>query len=682
MARTRGNRRHPADEEFDSEATQSMGNRNQNRNDVNALAQVLAHALRGVLPQRPPQPQAESGNEVVAQFRSMAPPTLKGNEGPLGTEEWMRQMERIFNYMRCRDDSKVTCAAFQLIDDAGHWWESETAALTEEQVRAISWRTFKEKVMGKYFPKAFRKQKEIELMNLEQGNLTVLEYEQKFTQLARFAPHLVDTDEKKAWTFENGLRPEIGGHLAALNITSYSEILERAQAVASRLKLDISVARSQHTGGKRQWDDRDKKRSNQPEKKPRSNMGDNQGFVPNKPLCPRCQRHHFGECRYGENVCYRCHKGGHVAMNYPEARRTNAPNNNILTWRNKNNNWGMNQGNNNNNGARRGEARVYAMNQEEMNGEAQTMSGILPILNKSALVLFDSGASHSFIAKRFYEKADVKCVEETQPLRVSIPSGKAVEIDRLAKGVQVEIEKIILEAELFILEMTDFDVILGMDWLSQNHAVIKCRDREVVFQHPGKDQFSFRMNKTRRTPHIISAMKAVNMMKKADCQACLVNVMSSTPADLKIEDIPVVREYPEVFPEDVTGIPPDRQVEFTIDLIPGATPISKAPYRMAPPELEELKIQIQELLDKGFIRPSVSPWGAPVLFVKKKDGTMRMCIDYRELNKLTIKNKYPLPRIEDLFDQLKGAGVFSKIDLRSGYHQLRVKESDILKTAF
>ncbi|XP_057775343.1 uncharacterized protein LOC130994315 [Salvia miltiorrhiza] len=291
----------------------------------------------------------------------MAPPTLKGNEGPLGTEEWMRQMERIFNYMRCRDDSKVTCAAFQLIDDAGHWWKSETATLTEEQVRAITWRTFKEKVMGKYFPKAFCKQKEIELMNLEQRNLTVLEYERKFTQLARFAPHLVDTDEKKAWRFENGLRPEIGGHLAALNITSYSKILERAQAVASRLKLDNSVARPQHTGGKRRWDDREKKRNNQAEKKPRSNMGDNQGFVPNKPLCPRCQRHHFGECRYGENVCYRCHKGGHMAMNCPEAQRINAPNN-IPTWRNKNNNWGKNQGNNNNNGARRGEARVYAMN--------------------------------------------------------------------------------------------------------------------------------------------------------------------------------------------------------------------------------------------------------------------------------------------------------------------------------
>ncbi|GJR21202.1 reverse transcriptase domain-containing protein, partial [Tanacetum coccineum] len=137
-----------------------------------------------------------------------------------------------------------------------------------------------------------------------------------------------------------------------------------------------------------------------------------------------------------------------------------------------------------------------------------------------------------------------------------------------------------------------------------------------------------------------------------------------------------------VFPEDLPGIPPVRQVEFQIDLIPGAAPIARTPYRLAPSEMQELSNQLQELTDRGFIRPSTSPWGAPVLFVKKKDGSFRMCIDYRELNKLTIKNRYPLPRIDDLFDQLQGSSVYSKIDLRSGYHQLRVREEDIPKTAF
>ena len=148
------------------------------------------------------------------------------------------------------------------------------------------------------------------------------------------------------------------------------------------------------------------------------------------------------------------------------------------------------------------------------------------------------------------------------------------------------------------------------------------------------------------------------------------------------KDVPMVQEFLDVFPEELPGMPPDTEIEFTIDIIPGTAPISKRAYRMSAEELKELRKQLDELEEKGFIRPSVSPWAAPVLFVKKKDGSMRLCVDYRALNEATIKNKYPLPRIDDLFDQLKGATVFSKIDLRSGYHQLKVKEEDIPKTAF
>ena len=149
-----------------------------------------------------------------------------------------------------------------------------------------------------------------------------------------------------------------------------------------------------------------------------------------------------------------------------------------------------------------------------------------------------------------------------------------------------------------------------------------------------------------------------------------------------LDEVPVVNEYPDVFLEELPGMPPDRDVEFVIDLVPGTAPIAKRPYRMAASELAELKKQLEELQRIGFITPSSSPWGAPVLFVKKKDGSMRLCVDYRALNEVTIKNKYPLPRIDDLFDQLKGAKYFSKIDLRSGFFQLKIRESDIPKTAF
>ncbi|WMV41161.1 hypothetical protein MTR67_034546 [Solanum verrucosum] len=169
---------------------------------------------------------------------------------------------------------------------------------------------------------------------------------------------------------------------------------------------------------------------------------------------------------------------------------------------------------------------------------------------------------------------------------------------------------------------------------------------------------------------------------QVDCntqEKWVMDVESKVPS---LESVPVVSLFPEVFPDDLPDIPPEREIDFGIDLLPDTQPISIPPYRMAPAELKELKEQLKDLLNKGFIQLSISLWGALVLFVKKKDGSLRMCIDYRQLNKVTIKNNYPLPGIDDLFDQLQGANFFSKIDLHSGYHQLRVRGCDIPKTAF
>ncbi|GJV21118.1 putative reverse transcriptase domain-containing protein [Tanacetum coccineum] len=236
--------------------------------------------------------------------------------------------------------------------------------------------------------------------------------------------------------------------------------------------------------------------------------------------------------------------------------------------------------------------------------------------------------------------------------------------------------------------MGSFDVIIGMDWLSKYSAVIDCakkivripwRNKTLTIHGDGSTQG----NVTRL--NIISCTKAQKYMEKG-FPIFLAHITTKEVEDKseekRLEDVPIVQDFPEVFPEDLPGLPPTRQVEFQIDLVPGAAPVARAPYRLAPSEMKELSEQLKELSDKGFIRPSSSPWGAPVLFVKKKDGSFRMCIDYRELNKLTVKNRYPLPRIDDLFDQLQGSSVYSKIDLRSGYHQLRVREEDIPKTAF
>ena len=181
--------------------------------------------------------------------------------------------------------------------------------------------------------------------------------------------------------------------------------------------------------------------------------------------------------------------------------------------------------------------------------------------------------------------------------------------------------------------------------------------------------------------HVISAT-TVRTMVRNGCEAYLAYVIDKKRAESSLLDIHIVCDYPDIFSNELLVLPPQREIEFPIDVVQGATPTSITPYRMTPLELKELKIQLQELLEKGFLRPSVSPWGAPVVFVKKKDGTLQLCVDYRQLNKMTMKNKYPLPGIDDLFDQLKGASVFSKIDLRSGYHQLRIKDTDAHKMMF
>jgi hypothetical protein len=198
-----------------------------------------------------------------------------------------------------------------------------------------------------------------------------------------------------------------------------------------------------------------------------------------------------------------------------------------------------------------------------------------------------------------------------------------------------------------------------MDWMNRHKVVLDISERMVEINSP-----------------IVGATTLYLPFKGS------VNPCSYVAITSQLEDIPVVREFADVFPDELPGMPPDRDVEFVIELQPGTAPISKRPYRMPPRELAELKTQLQELLDKGYIHPSSSPWGCPAIFVKKKDGSLRLCVDYRPLNAVTIKNKYPLPRIDVLFDQLAGAKVFSKIDLRSGYHQIKIRPCDIPKTAF
>jgi hypothetical protein len=273
----------------------------------------------------------------------------------------------------------------------------------------------------------------------------------------------------------------------------------------------------------------------------------------------------------------------------------------------------------------------------------------LPLFTSKAVILFDSGATHSFILAKYARRFHINIEPMEVRVVVSTPIGKSVICKKIVLGCPIHIEGRTITTNLIVFDMEGFDIILGKDWLSNNHAIIDCHNKEIIFRLPTDSKFKFVGTKVGTTQQLISTTLAKQLLLKG-CQVYLACLKESPHEERKMEEISVVQEFLDDFLEDFSGLPPDKEIEFCIDLISGATPISKAPYRMTPMELKELKKQIQELLDKGFIRPSVSPWGVLVLFVKKKDDTFRMCIDYRELNKITIKIKYPLPCIDDLFD--------------------------------
>ncbi|GJT36386.1 putative reverse transcriptase domain-containing protein [Tanacetum coccineum] len=270
---------------------------------------------------------------------------------------------------------------------------------------------------------------------------------------------------------------------------------------------------------------------------------------------------------------------------------------------------------------------------------------------------------------------------------VELAVGKSLTINTILRGCTLNLQNHLFKIDLLPIELGSFDVIVGMDWMAEHRVEVVCYEKYIRVPYRNDMLIVQGERSGIKSESRLEVILSIKTQKYIDqgCQVFLIQMMKEEKTEIperRIEDVPVVRDFPGVFPEDLPGLPPTRQVEFHIELIPGAAPVVRAPYRLAPAEMKELAEQLKELSDKGFIRPSSSPWGAPILFVKKKDGSFLMCIDYCELNKLTVKNRYPLPRIDDLFDQLQGSSIYSKIDLRSGYHQLRVREEDISKTTF
>ncbi|KAK4391413.1 Transposon Ty3-G Gag-Pol polyprotein [Sesamum angolense] len=503
-----------------------------------------------------------------------------------------------------------------------------------------------------------RNRKKVEFLELKQNELSVAGCELQFVRLFKYAPEEVITDEIRRDRFERGLRLEIREKIA-IKPPSYGALLEAALR-AEKTSLERSSTEAK-----------------------RKKLTGNLNPIPGQSGAVSfwgsgLQRGHIvRDCpTWGDNA-----RGPQISG--PSSVGENSQRAGTSRGRGRGSRGGGNISTTSTaqSSQPQPQARVYAITKEQAPTTPEVIAGSFSICGSSAHVLIDPGSTCSFISHDFASRVHASIESLGHDLCVSIPASGVMLVNTVVRSCSVVVEGVTLYANLVVINLREFDVILGMDWLSCNHALVDCQTKEVTVEVNGQMKTVI-VGERKVIPNcLISAVTTFNLIKRG-CEAYLASVRDTTKVGLSVSDVPAVREFPDVFPEQLPGLPPHGEVDFEIDTIPGAAPISITQYRMAPLELKELKKLLEELLDKGFIRPSISPWGAPVLFVKKKDGSMRLCIDYRRLNRITIKNKYPLPRIDDLFDQLKGATVFSKIDLRSGYWQLRVEEGSIPEDSF
>nr|GEW03245.1 putative reverse transcriptase domain-containing protein [Tanacetum cinerariifolium] len=467
-------------------------------------------------------------------------------------------------------------------------------------------------------------------------------------------------ESTKVERYIGGLPDMIHGSVKTSKPQSMQEAIEFATEMMDKKMLTHVERQDEH---KRKFDDTLRNTQHQQQPFKRNNVAwaytagleDKKPYGGTKPLCRLAANNNNNNQRaQGANArgitCFECGVQVHYKSNYPKL---------------KNGNQGNRAGN------RNVVARAYAVGTARTNPNSNVVIGTFLLNNRYALVLFDTCADRSFVSTAFSSLIDIIPTTLDYGYDVELADDGIIWVNTLIRGCTLNFLNHPFNIDLMLVEMGSFDVIIGMDWLVKYHAVIVC-DEKLVRVPFGDEMLIFHgdgsNNGHESRLNIISRTKTQRYLLKG-CSIFLAHVTTKEAEDKskekRLKDVPIVQDFPELFPEDFSGIPPTRQVEFQINLVPSAAPVARAPYRLAPSEMKELSDQLKELADKGFIRPSSSPWGASVLFVKKKDGSFRMSIDYRELNKLTVKNRYPLLRIDDLFDQLQRSSVYSKIDLRS-----------------
>eukprot|EP00253_Pinus_taeda_P016846 PITA_16846 len=584
--------------------------------------------------------------ELQGEFRKIKPPHFDGEQEE-AAEAWLINMNKYFQVYEYNHNLKARLAIFQLQGKATLWWE-EVKIVKGVTEQTITWDNFQRYFKERYLTERFYDEKAREFHDLRLGQQTMDEFITRFTSLLRYVPYIRE-EKAKVQRFVSSLPPYMRERIEFDNPKSMDEVIRKA-------RICYQQGRQKGEAAGKKWNERKgfKSIGNSKGNHSSGSKWNSKGLssrIPDRTASkfrPNSESKGSGQQRKGAEQLSQIHEASTVGEVGRSLPRINA--------------------------ALEDRQAEYQPTMVEFEGN---------ISNLTVSVLIDPGATLSYVSPKVVERCKLQPTKFKSPWLVQLATGAKRRVVSQIKDCSFTIAGQPVTADLNILPLGSYDILIGMDWLEKNWSLVDCKTKVIYFKDSLGNKKEMQGIKRSVQVRPITANQPVKCVRKG-CQVYAIQVGYADSKDKAaiLNNIPIIQEFTDVFPEEIPGLPPKRNIDFTIELVPGAASVSRTPYRMSVPELTELKMQLQELLDKNYIRPSVSPWGAPVLFVKKKDGTFRMCIDYRQLNKLTIKNKSPLPRIDELFDQVKGATVFSKIDLRSGYHQIRIKDEDITKTAF
>ncbi|KAH0682694.1 hypothetical protein KY285_022193 [Solanum tuberosum] len=554
----------------------------------------------------------------IREFLRMNPPSFIGSSVTEDPKNFVEELQKVFEIMHVVDDERVELTAYQMKGVARFWfvqWKNNRA----EDAPIVSWAVFESPLMGAFFPRELREAKIREFLTLNLESMSVHEYSLKFTQLSRYALEMVADMRSRISLFVAGLSCQsskegkavmlIGDMNIARLMIHVQQVEEdklkyREEFKNKRAKTSGNEFRQQKSSANGSSFQQKQKRhapssASAPAPKNKGSMAQ-RGSKP--PAFAKCGRNHSGICREGSTDCFKCGQNGHFMRECPKNMQAN---------------------------------RLYAItNRQEQENSPDVVTGMIQVFDFIVYALLDPWASLSFVTPYVAMNFDVIPEQLSEPFSVSTPIGDSILAERVYHDCPVSVNQKSTMADLVELDMNSSSQVLV-----SSEPVIELKSSSAVPKG-----------------HFISYLKARELVSKG-CVYHLVRVNDSSVEIPHIHSVVVVKEFPEVFPDDFAGVPLEREINYSIDILLDTRPISIPLYSMSPAELKELKEQLKYLLEKGFIRPGISPWGTPVPF-------------------------YPLLRIDDLYDQLQGASCFSKINLRSGYHQLRVRECDIPKAMF